>query len=155
MRLLSYSSAPVRSVEYQKCSFVFASSTLFPFQFLASTSQIVFPVLNDKNELVGIIDFEQVKSIIFNSFQVKYSTVEQLMLTDVTTIDFDDEIEIMLEKFKTSNSQILPVLKNKTFYGLISSKKHTYWFVTSKAFQFTINKQFSTVEDYVLIEMVN
>jgi CIC family chloride channel protein len=87
---------------------------------LSSRKQPLYPVLNDKQQLVGIIEFDKIRAVVFNSFQVKYSTVKEHMSYPEYTLHYDEDINSMMEKFDTSDKEILPVLKNGKFYGYLS-----------------------------------
>jgi CIC family chloride channel protein len=87
---------------------------------LSSRKQPLYPVLNDKQQLVGIIEFDKIRAVVFNSFQVKYSTVKEHMSYPEYTLHYDEDINSMIEKFDTSDKEILPVLKNGKFYGYLS-----------------------------------
>ena len=88
--------------------------------YLSTSNQPVIPVLDDKNRLLGIIDFENIRPIIFNSFRIKFTEVNEVMTQPKVTIQHDDGMETIMEKFETSNETFLPVIKNGKFFGLIS-----------------------------------
>jgi chloride channel protein, CIC family len=87
---------------------------------LSETKQTVFPVINEKEEFEGIINFDTVRPIIFNSFQVKYTPLSDVIETPAVTVNYDEVMETVIEKFETSNLDILFVLKGKTCLGYIT-----------------------------------
>lgn len=87
---------------------------------LTSRNQKIFPVLNDKNIIVGIVDFEKVRSIVFNSFQVKHSKIKEVMDYPAVILEYDEDIESIMNKFDTTDELLLPVTKNGKFYGFLS-----------------------------------
>ncbi|MDI9311971.1 MAG: chloride channel protein [Limnohabitans sp.] len=89
---------------------------------LATSQQTIFPVVNSDNSIEGIVDFEYIRNIIFNTFQVKYTTVKEVMKPS-TAIDLDNDIENIISFFEDTNQTILPVIKNQKFYGLLSKNK--------------------------------
>jgi chloride channel protein, CIC family len=89
--------------------------------YLSETNEnLQFPVLNSNNVLIGIIDFEKIRPIIFNSFQVKYTTIREIMTIPENQIDFDEEIEQIMQKFDSASVDILYVNKYGKFYGFLS-----------------------------------
>ncbi|MFC7773254.1 chloride channel protein [Flavobacterium sp. GCM10027622] len=87
---------------------------------LSSRKQEIFPVLKNSNQLIGIIEFNKIRDVIFNSFQVKYSTVKEFMYYPEVTLEYDEDIDSIMEKFDFSDHETLPVLKNGKFFGFLS-----------------------------------
>ena len=88
-------------------------------EYLTVSSQHLIPVLDEMNKLIGIIDFEIIRPIIFNPFRIKFTMINEIMSNPKEIINHDDGMEIIMEKFEVSNENILPVTKNGKFYGLI------------------------------------
>ena len=89
-------------------------------QNLSTCSQSVIPVVDEKKKLLGIINFETIRPIIFNSYRIKYTSIEEVLTQPKETIFYYDGMETIMEKFESSNEMILPVVNNEKFYGLIS-----------------------------------
>lgn len=87
---------------------------------LSETKQSVFPVVNEKNEFEGIINFDSIRPMIFNDFQKKYTPLSDVIETPKETVCYDEVMETVMEKFETSNSELLFVLKDKTCLGYIA-----------------------------------
>jgi len=87
---------------------------------LVSTSQPIIPVLDEQNKLVGIIDFDEIKSVVFHPFRVKFTTVQEVLTQPKEIIQHDDGMEAIMEKFENTNQTMLPVTNNGKFFGLIS-----------------------------------
>jgi len=87
---------------------------------LVSISQPIIPVLDEQNKLIGIIDFEEIKSVVFHPFRVKFTTVQEVLTQPKEIIQHDDGMEAIMEKFENTNQAILPVTNNGKFFGLIS-----------------------------------
>lgn len=87
---------------------------------LAGTTQWVFPVLDERGRLSGIIDFDRNRQTLFSAFKIKYSKLEELMssLPD-EIISIEDSMEMIMHKFEISNTTYLPVIKDKRYYGII------------------------------------
>lgn len=89
---------------------------------LSTSKQTIFPVINENNALEGIVDFDDIRNLVFNSFQVKYTTVKEVMKPS-TIVNLDDDFENIMSFFENTNQTILPVIKNKKFFGLLSKNK--------------------------------
>ena len=87
---------------------------------LTTSHQKVFAVVDDKQKLLGIIDFELIKPILFNSFRVKFTKIEEIISQPTILINYEDGMELIMEKFESTYSQILPVIRYNKFYGFIS-----------------------------------
>ena len=83
-------------------------------------NQILFPVISDKNELLGIINFEDVKHFLFNQYKIKYTAVKDIMSPPKEMINYDETAETIIEKFELSQADFLPVVKNNEVIGIIS-----------------------------------
>ena len=89
-------------------------------ELLATTPQKMFAVTDHKNTLVGVIDFEQIRPIIFNSFRVKFTPMAELISEPPAIISLDEEgIEAVLKKFEVTGAEILPVINNKRYVGFL------------------------------------
>ncbi|WP_395044022.1 chloride channel protein [Flavobacterium sp.] len=87
---------------------------------LSTSNQHLVPVLDEKNKLLGVVDFEIIRPIIFNSFRIKFTTITEILSQPKEIILHDDGMETIMDKFETTNESILPVLKNGKFFGLLS-----------------------------------
>lgn len=87
---------------------------------LSQTLQSVFPVVNEKNEFIGIVEFDKLRPIIFNAFQTKYTALSDVIEFPKEWVSYDELMKTVLEKFKTSESPILFVLKGKTCLGYLA-----------------------------------
>jgi CIC family chloride channel protein len=87
---------------------------------ISGYNQMIFPIVNDKNELLGIIDFEEVKSHLFNPYKIKYTAVKDIMHAPKEIINYDETAETIVEKFERAQTDYLLVLKNKEVIGIIT-----------------------------------
>ena len=87
---------------------------------LSTLNQELFPVIDEKQQLIGVVDFNDIRSTIFNSFRVKYTSVKEILKQPIDTVNYDDGIEIVMEKFETTNQTTLAVIKYGKFFGFIS-----------------------------------
>ncbi|MEG2101392.1 MAG: chloride channel protein, partial [Flavobacterium sp.] len=87
---------------------------------ISHSNQVVFAVVNNEKELVGIVHFNDIREIIFNAYRVKYTLIKDVMKTPAATISSYDSMEIVMSKFEKSKSAFLPVLRNDKYFGFIS-----------------------------------
>lgn len=87
---------------------------------ISHSNQVVFAVVNNEKELVGIVHFNDIREIIFNSYRVKYTLIKDVMKTPPATISSFDSMEIVMSKFEKSKTAFLPVVRNDKYYGFIS-----------------------------------
>ncbi|MGQ2985419.1 chloride channel protein [Flavobacterium sp.] len=90
---------------------------------LSTTHQSIFAVTDEKNRLLGIIDFDKNRHIVFNTFQIKYTTLAEMMADPKEVVSLEDSMEMIMEKFEAAHFDHLPVLKDNKYYGFISKAK--------------------------------
>lgn len=88
-------------------------------EFLSTTTQSVFAVVDDKNRFMGLIDFDKIRHVVFNPFQIKYTTLPEMMTPPKELLSLEDSIENILDKFEASGTEILPILKENKYYGMV------------------------------------
>ena len=87
---------------------------------ISHSNQVIFAVVNKEKELIGIVHFNYIREIIFSSFKVKYTKVEDVMHKPETVVYLFDSMEVVMKKFERSKVSSLPVIKNGKYYGFIS-----------------------------------
>lgn len=87
---------------------------------ISHSNQVIFAVVDDENKLLGIVHFNNIREIIFNTYRVKYTLVKEVMRKPIAIISPNDSMEIVMNKFEKSKVAFLPVLKNGKYYGFIS-----------------------------------
>jgi CIC family chloride channel protein len=87
---------------------------------LAETKQSVFPVVNEKDSFIGVIHFDAIRPIIFNTFQVKYTLLSEIIQRPEATVNYDEIMETVMEKFETTNASQLFVLKDDKCLGYVT-----------------------------------
>jgi CIC family chloride channel protein len=83
----------------------------------------LFPVVNDEEELVGVINMDDVRDIIFNKELYDKVTVLEIMQTPPAIIDKDDNMGKVLETFEETGSWNLPITYQNKYIGFISRSK--------------------------------
>jgi chloride channel protein, CIC family len=87
---------------------------------ISHSNQIFFAVVDNEKQFVGMIHFDDVREIIFNTFKVKYSYIREVMKKPIVLINPTDSMEAVMNKFEISKTNILPVIKNGKYNGFIS-----------------------------------
>ena len=87
---------------------------------IANSDQQLIPVVDNSNNLVGVIEAVAVRKILINPYRLKFAEMSELITQPKAVIRHDEGIENIVEKFETSHTILLPILKNNKFAGLIS-----------------------------------
>lgn len=87
---------------------------------LSGTRQQKFAIIDDKAKLIGIIDIDEIRSVIFNNFRVKFTKLSELVAPPKAVINFEESLDSIMEKFEQTDADLLPVINNGKFYGFIS-----------------------------------
>ncbi len=87
---------------------------------ISHSNQVVFAVVNNDKDLVGVVHFNDIREIIFNAYRVKYTQIKDVMKAPIATISSLDSMEIVMKKFENSKSAFLPVLRDGKYHGFIS-----------------------------------
>jgi len=84
------------------------------------------PVVNDKNELVGIISegdcIKQISESRYYNMPLEKTTIEKLMAKEVDTIDGNMNVFDAASKFLQSKHRRFPILEDGKLVGQISQK---------------------------------
>ena len=87
---------------------------------ISHSDQVIFPVVNEENELLGVVHFNDIREIIFNTYRVKYTLVKEIMIAPAALIAPTDRMEIVMNKFEQTRKAFLPVVQNGKYFGFIS-----------------------------------
>lgn len=90
---------------------------------ISKSRRNIFPVINDENDLLGIVLLDDIREIMFNPEMYDNTRVQDLMTTPPDTIEMDDTVEIVMEKFESSGAWNLPVLNGGKYEGFLSKSK--------------------------------
>lgn len=84
------------------------------------------PVVNDKNELIGIISegdcMKQISESRYHNHPMENLSVENHMIRDVETIDGNMNVFDAANKFLENKRRRFPIIENGKLVGLISQK---------------------------------
>ncbi|MBD0833549.1 chloride channel protein [Aestuariibaculum sediminum] len=90
---------------------------------VAKSSRNHFPVVDDDNQFLGVIRLDDIRHMMFNAELYDKVSVTDLMHADAGIINYDDSMNDIMEKFKTTGAWNLPVVKSGKYFGYISKSK--------------------------------
>lgn len=91
---------------------------------VAKSSRNHFPVVNNKHEFLGVIRLDDIRHMMFDTDLYEKVDADSLMHADAGIINYDeDNMNIIMDKFKSSGAWNLPVIKGGKYYGYISKSK--------------------------------
>jgi len=82
-----------------------------------------FPVVDNNSNLLGIIELDTVREIMFDKNKYHTTPVKQLMISLPAVIEISKSVEEVAEKFNESKLWNLAVVNQKKYVGFISKSK--------------------------------
>lgn len=92
-------------------------------QVISKSSRNLFPVLEDDGTFLGIVFVNDIRHIIFKPELYDTTYVRDLMFMPEPSVDPDELMESVAEKFQISGNFNLPVLKDGKYLGFVSRAK--------------------------------
>ncbi|HRG18961.1 MAG TPA: chloride channel protein [Flavobacterium lutivivi] len=89
-------------------------------EIFSTNSQKIIPVLNNDNELVGLIEFEKVRPHLFKPYGLKFFTLKELISQPKELIFLGEKNVNSMRKFEISHCETLIVLNKGKYYGCLS-----------------------------------
>ncbi|MGL2967526.1 chloride channel protein [Flavobacterium sp. XGLA_31] len=89
-------------------------------EIFSTSEQKIIPIVDEHKSLIGIVDFEEVKAIIFNPYRVKFMSITELISQPKELILFEDKPEKIMRLFESSKAAILPVIHKGKYFGFLS-----------------------------------
>jgi chloride channel protein, CIC family len=87
---------------------------------IASSSRNLFPVVDSKHKLVGIISLDKIRNIMFDHSKYDLTTVKELMIKPPAVVEMNENIHEVLAKFEATGQWNLPVVENDCYMGFLS-----------------------------------
>ena len=87
---------------------------------ISHSNQVIFAVVDADKHLIGVIHFNNIREIIFNSYRVKYTLVQDIMVEPGEVVYPFNSMETVMNKFERSKMTFLPVIKDEIYFGFIS-----------------------------------
>jgi len=82
------------------------------------TQQEFIPVINDDHKLVGVINLNHVRPIVFSAFQTKFTPIADL-IEEPITVSYTDSTKHMVNKFDLKKADFLLVQQDHKYVGYI------------------------------------
>jgi len=83
----------------------------------------VFPVVDSKGALIGIVTLDDVRDIMFDRERQKSVKISDVMQPPPATIDQHEEMEAVMDKFERSKAWNLPVTAQGLYVGFLSKSR--------------------------------
>jgi chloride channel protein, CIC family len=87
---------------------------------LSQSSRTIFPVINARKELLGVIWLDNVRAVMFKPELYQEITIGELMTETKQTISPQDPMETVMQIFEASDQIVLPIVENGYYKGFIS-----------------------------------
>ena len=93
-------------------------------QGVAKSSRNLFPVVNEVQQMVGIILLDNIRDVMFDQTLYESTTVETFMHNPPEHIYYEtDSMKKVMKKFQDTGAWNLPVIKDGKYYGFVSKSK--------------------------------
>ena len=89
-------------------------------EIFSASEQKIIPVIDSQKNLIGLIDFDEVRAIVFNPNKIKFMSISEIMNQPKELILFEDKPEKILSLFETSGKPTLAVIHNGKYFGFLS-----------------------------------
>lgn len=89
-------------------------------QVVAGSSRNIFPVVNEKGELLGLVLMDNIRGLIFARDIPRNITVNTLMTPPAAVVQLQDNLHNVLSKFEDTQQWNLPVVEGNLYRGIIS-----------------------------------
>jgi CIC family chloride channel protein len=91
---------------------------------IARSNRNIFPVLNDNNELKGIVVLDDIRDIIFKPEMYDSVSVKDIMISpEPYLVNINENMEKVAEKFQLTGNFNLPVVDGEKYVGFVSRAK--------------------------------
>jgi CIC family chloride channel protein len=90
---------------------------------VSKSKRNIFPVLDDENQLIGIVTLDDIREIMFKIDMYAQSYVSDLMVPAPGKVCTEDTMDEVMKKFEISGAWNLPVLDHGKYVGFVSKSK--------------------------------
>jgi len=87
---------------------------------ITTSSRNIFPVVDEKHNLKGIVKLDDIRHIMFNPEMYDITKISDLMTIPEWTIESTEQMEEVARKFSESGRYNFPVLQNGKYLGFVS-----------------------------------
>lgn len=89
-------------------------------EIISKSKRNIFPVINDKNELLGIILLDDIREIMFKPNMYNSIPVKDLMHAPPEVLSIGERMEEVMKKFESTGAWNLPVIQDGKYLGFLS-----------------------------------
>ena len=90
---------------------------------VSKSKRNIYPVLNNEDELVGIVLLDNIREIMFKREKYDDTFVSDVMIAPPEIIDISDNMDCVMKKFSSCSAWNLPVMKDGKYFGFVSKSK--------------------------------
>jgi len=90
---------------------------------VSKSKRNIFPVLNNEDELVGIVLLDNIREVMFQREKYEETLVSDVMISPPEIVNVTDNMDIVMKKFNSSGAWNLPVMKDGKYTGFVSKSK--------------------------------
>ncbi len=87
---------------------------------ITNSSRNIYPVVDEKQNLLGIVKLDDIRHIMFNQEMYDTTRISDLMISPEWTIESTDQMEEVARVFTESQRYNIPVLRNGRYLGFVS-----------------------------------
>jgi CIC family chloride channel protein len=89
-------------------------------QIVSKSKRNIFPVVNKKNELMGIITLDDIRGIMFDEEAREQIEISDLMHSPPDKVNIKDNMQTVMRKFEKTGAWNLPVIEDGAYKGFLS-----------------------------------
>lgn len=89
-------------------------------QAVTKSHRNLFPVVNLRGELIGVVLLNDIKEVMFNKELYDTMLVREVMTIPPSFVEADEPMESVMNKFERTGAWNLPVLQNRKYVGFVS-----------------------------------
>ncbi|MDE5661770.1 MAG: chloride channel protein, partial [Muribaculaceae bacterium] len=90
---------------------------------IAKSKRNLFPVLNDRGELLGVVLLDEIRNIMFRPDLYRRMRVSTFMSIPPAKIELGENMDKVMKTFDTTGAWNLPVVENGRYVGFVSKSK--------------------------------
>lgn len=83
----------------------------------------IFPVINDDEQLVGVVTLDDIRNIMFNEEERKNTLVKSLMHSPPAFVSSHENMQSVMSKFELTGAWNLPVIDDGKYVGFLSKSR--------------------------------
>ena len=90
---------------------------------ISKSNRNLFPVVNNDNELLGIVLLDEIRNIMFRPDLYRKMYVRRFMSMPPARVEVGDNMENVMKQFDRTGAWNLPVVENGKYVGFVSKSK--------------------------------